>query len=220
MTLVLNRIDDRLIHGQVVVGWGQPLDVALHRARRRRRRGERLGAGALSHGRPAGDGGALPLRRRSRARCSTAIALDPRPGILLTGDIATMRELVDARRRARGERRRHPSSGRTRAAPAVRLPHAGRSSRRCASSPRSARVVTAQDVPAARAVPARGDCSPRAEDVMRELLPLALLGGLLGLDVVCFPQMMFSRPLVARDARRRASSATPTTGCSSARRSS
>ncbi|MDB4882000.1 MAG: phosphotransferase system sorbose-specific subunit [Gemmatimonadetes bacterium] len=32
---------------------------------------------------------------------------------------------------------------------------------------------------------------------MRELLPLALLGGVLGLDVVCFPQMMISRPLVA-----------------------
>lgn len=32
---------------------------------------------------------------------------------------------------------------------------------------------------------------------MRELLPLALLGGALGLDVVCFPQMMISRPLVA-----------------------
>lgn len=32
---------------------------------------------------------------------------------------------------------------------------------------------------------------------MRELLPLSLLGGILGLDVVCFPQMMFSRPLVA-----------------------
>ena len=32
---------------------------------------------------------------------------------------------------------------------------------------------------------------------MRELLPLGLLGGVLGLDVVCFPQMMFSRPLVA-----------------------
>jgi mannose/fructose/N-acetylgalactosamine-specific phosphotransferase system component IIB len=27
MTLALYRIDDRLIHGQVVVGWGQPLDV-------------------------------------------------------------------------------------------------------------------------------------------------------------------------------------------------
>src|SRR5207253_9741313 len=27
MSLVLHRIDDRLIHGQVVVGWGQPLDI-------------------------------------------------------------------------------------------------------------------------------------------------------------------------------------------------
>ena len=32
---------------------------------------------------------------------------------------------------------------------------------------------------------------------MRELLPLSLLGGVIGLDVVCFPQMMFSRPVVA-----------------------
>ena len=31
---------------------------------------------------------------------------------------------------------------------------------------------------------------------MTELLALAMLGGLLGLDVVCFPQMMISRPLV------------------------
>ena len=27
MTVQLYRVDDRLIHGQVVVGWGQPLDV-------------------------------------------------------------------------------------------------------------------------------------------------------------------------------------------------
>ena len=32
---------------------------------------------------------------------------------------------------------------------------------------------------------------------MTDLLPLLLLGGLLGLDVVSFPQMMISRPLVA-----------------------
>lgn len=32
---------------------------------------------------------------------------------------------------------------------------------------------------------------------MRELLPLSLLGALVGLDVVCFPQAMYSRPLVA-----------------------
>ena len=29
MTLLLYRIDDRLIHGQVVVGWGQPLDIGF-----------------------------------------------------------------------------------------------------------------------------------------------------------------------------------------------
>lgn len=27
MAIALHRIDDRLIHGQVVVGWGQPLDI-------------------------------------------------------------------------------------------------------------------------------------------------------------------------------------------------
>jgi PTS system mannose-specific IIC component len=32
---------------------------------------------------------------------------------------------------------------------------------------------------------------------MRELLPLSLLGAIVGLDVVCFPQVMYSRPLVA-----------------------
>ena len=29
MALELYRIDDRLIHGQVVVGWGQPLDLGF-----------------------------------------------------------------------------------------------------------------------------------------------------------------------------------------------
>lgn len=29
MSIVLHRIDDRLIHGQVVVGWGQPLDIGF-----------------------------------------------------------------------------------------------------------------------------------------------------------------------------------------------
>jgi len=29
MSLVLYRIDDRLIHGQVVIGWGRPLDVGF-----------------------------------------------------------------------------------------------------------------------------------------------------------------------------------------------
>ena len=29
MSIVLYRVDDRLIHGQVVVGWGQPLDIGF-----------------------------------------------------------------------------------------------------------------------------------------------------------------------------------------------
>jgi mannose/fructose/N-acetylgalactosamine-specific phosphotransferase system component IIB len=29
VSIVLYRVDDRLIHGQVVVGWGQPLDVGF-----------------------------------------------------------------------------------------------------------------------------------------------------------------------------------------------
>lgn len=29
MSIELYRIDDRLIHGQVVVGWGQPLDISF-----------------------------------------------------------------------------------------------------------------------------------------------------------------------------------------------
>lgn len=29
MPIASHRIDDRLVHGQVVVGWGQPLDVAF-----------------------------------------------------------------------------------------------------------------------------------------------------------------------------------------------
>lgn len=29
MSIALFRIDDRLIHGQVVVGWGQPLDIGF-----------------------------------------------------------------------------------------------------------------------------------------------------------------------------------------------
>jgi D-glucosaminate PTS system EIIB component len=29
MTIVLNRIDDRLIHGQVVIGWGRPMGINL-----------------------------------------------------------------------------------------------------------------------------------------------------------------------------------------------
>ena len=94
MTLELYRIDDRLIHGQVVVGWGQPLDIGFivlvddlvatsDWEQELYRMGVPPEMDVYFHS--ATDAiAALPKYRA-----------DPRPGILLTGDIATMRRLVD-----------------------------------------------------------------------------------------------------------------------------
>jgi mannose/fructose/N-acetylgalactosamine-specific phosphotransferase system component IIB len=94
VTLLLYRIDDRLIHGQVVVGWGQPLDIGFialvdeivatsEWEQELYRMGVPPEMEVYFHT-PADAIAAIP---RYRA--------DPRPGILLTGDIATMRQLVD-----------------------------------------------------------------------------------------------------------------------------
>lgn len=94
MSLELFRIDDRLIHGQVVVGWGQPLD---------------LGFIVLADDEVAASEWEQELYRMgvppemevffdSIDDAADRLALyraDPRPGLLLTGDIASMRRLVD-----------------------------------------------------------------------------------------------------------------------------
>ena len=94
MTLVLYRIDDRLIHGQVVVGWGQPLDLKFI---------------VLVDDAVAGSDWEQELYRMGVPpemevffhTADAAVAAipkyqaDARPGLLLTGDIATMRKLVD-----------------------------------------------------------------------------------------------------------------------------
>ena len=94
MTLVLNRIDDRLIHGQVVVGWGQPLDVrfivlvddavaASDWERELYRMGVPPEMDLYFHTtKDAID--ELPKYRAEARR-----------GLLLTGDISTMRQLTD-----------------------------------------------------------------------------------------------------------------------------
>jgi mannose/fructose/N-acetylgalactosamine-specific phosphotransferase system component IIB len=95
VTLQLFRIDDRLIHGQVVVGWGQPLD---------------LGFVVLVDDEVAASDWEQELYRMgvppemdvyfdsvaTAAEKLDEYAADPRPGLLLTGDIATMVRLVDA----------------------------------------------------------------------------------------------------------------------------
>jgi PTS system mannose-specific IIB component/fructoselysine and glucoselysine-specific PTS system IIB component len=93
MGVELNRIDDRLIHGQVVVGWGQPLDIRF--------------IVLVDDNVAASDWeqdlyrmGVPPEMQLRFADVATAVrdyaayASDPRPGIVLTGDIDTMFRLV------------------------------------------------------------------------------------------------------------------------------
>ena len=96
MAIELVRIDDRLIHGQVVVGWGQPLS---------------LGFIVLIDDEVAASDWEQELYRmgvppemdvyfasvNEAARQIDKWRAEPRPGILLTGDVATMRRLIDAR---------------------------------------------------------------------------------------------------------------------------
>ena len=93
MGIQLYRIDDRLIHGQVVVGWGQPLDIGFL---------------VLVDDLVASSDWEKDLYRMAIppemeiyfADVDTAIreharyASDPRPGILITGDITSMLRLV------------------------------------------------------------------------------------------------------------------------------
>ena len=97
MTLELFRIDDRLIHGQVVVGWGQPLDLKFI---------------VLVDDQVAGSDWEQELYRmgvppemdvyfHDVATAASRIPQyrsDPRHGLLLAGDIGTMRRLADGAR--------------------------------------------------------------------------------------------------------------------------
>jgi len=95
VTLVLHRIDDRLIHGQVVVGWGQPLDIRFIvlvddevAASEWEQELYRMGVP------PEMDVYFLNVARAVDEL--PRLRADTRQGILLTGDIDTMRRLVDS----------------------------------------------------------------------------------------------------------------------------
>lgn len=93
MGIHLYRIDDRLIHGQVVVGWGQPLDIRFL---------------VLVDDLVASSDWEKDLYRMAvppemeiyfadvdaAIRDHAQYASDPRPGILITGDITSMLRLV------------------------------------------------------------------------------------------------------------------------------
>ena len=151
MPLVLHRIDDRLIHGQVVVGWGQPLDVRFI---------------ALVDDAVAESDweqelyrmGVPPEMEVVFASVDDAVqrhaqwVADPRPGILLTGDIATMLRLSEGVRAVRAVNLGgiHHRAGRTQKLRYVFLTRDEEQA--LLALQRRGVAITAQDVPAARAV--------------------------------------------------------------------
>ena len=153
MALELYRIDDRLIHGQVVVGWGQPLDLRFI---------------VLVDDEVAASDWEQELYRmgvppdmdvffegvETAATNIEKYQNDERRGLLLTGDIGTMTRLVDA---TNGAIRHvnvggiHHRPGRTQRLRYVFLaPDEETQLRELAAR---GLEVTAQDVPAAKPVP-------------------------------------------------------------------
>ena len=92
MSVVLYRIDDRLIHGQVVVGWGQATDAALIVLVDDEVRESAWEQELYRMGVPA----EMEVVFAGVSEAIAAVAAwerDPRKGIVLTGDIDTMAAL-------------------------------------------------------------------------------------------------------------------------------
>lgn len=96
MAIELYRIDDRLIHGQVIVGWGQPMSLGFlvlvdDEVARSEWEQELYRMGVPPN---------LDVFFASVAEASARLDewnRDRRPGILLTSDIDTMTRLIDAK---------------------------------------------------------------------------------------------------------------------------
>lgn len=151
MTLVLNRIDDRLIHGQVVVGWGQPLDVRFIVLVDDTVAESDWEQDLYRMGVPP----EMEVRFHSAADAEhrlDAYRAEEAPGILVVGDIATMRSLVvRAGVREVNVGGIHHRVGRVQHLRYVFLTDEEQAALRELAT--LGATVTAQDVPAARAVP-------------------------------------------------------------------
>ena len=93
MAIALNRIDDRLIHGQVVVGWGQPLELRFIMLVDDDVAASEWEQELYRMGVPP----EMEVYFSDVASAADALlrySLDPRIGILLVGDIRTMQRLV------------------------------------------------------------------------------------------------------------------------------
>lgn len=153
MPLVLLRIDERLLHGQVLVGWGARLDLAFYVVV-----DDALAESAWEQeiyvaGLPEGVE-AVFLGRRAAAEAFGGLDERPDPGALLTRDTGTMRFLAERgllRGRPVNVGGIHAAPGRRRALDYVYL---GREETRDLEAiERLAGRVTARDLPGARRVP-------------------------------------------------------------------
>lgn len=153
MSLALVRLDDRLIHGQVVVGWGQPLNAAFIVLVDDEVRGSEWEQDLYRMGVPP----TMEVLFASLAEAARRLPeweADTRTGILLAGDIDTMAALVAA---AAGRITRVNIGGvHHRAGRSERLRYVYLTDDEAAKLRRLASdgvQVSAQDVPTARAVP-------------------------------------------------------------------
>ena len=152
MPVDLYRIDDRLIHGQVVVGWGQPLNVRLIIL-------VDDDVACCDWEQDLYRMGVPPEMELRFSDVATAVSdhqsytADPRHSIVLTGNVATMRALVSEIKPARGVNigGLHHRPGRRPKLRYVFLSPDEEAELRGLMA--SGVKVTAQDVPSARAVP-------------------------------------------------------------------
>ena len=151
MAIELFRIDDRLVHGQVVVGWGQPLDIGFivlvdDEVAASDWEQELYRMGVPPDMTVTFESVATAARQLGRYKA------DARRGIVLTADIDTMRRLVEASGvRAVNLGGIHHKSGRTQRLRYVFLTPAEEAALRAIAA--RGVTVTAQDVPAARPIP-------------------------------------------------------------------
>jgi PTS system mannose-specific IIB component/fructoselysine and glucoselysine-specific PTS system IIB component len=95
MPVVLYRVDDRLVHGQVVIGWGKPLDVGFIALVDDTVASSEWERDLYRMGVPAD----LELRFAGIAEARRELEAwrkDPRAGIVLTADVPTMVALCQA----------------------------------------------------------------------------------------------------------------------------
>ncbi len=155
MPILLNRVDDRLIHGQVVVGWGRPLGIELIILVDDQVAGSAWERELYRMAVPP----EIELRFATTAEATGSLAAwhaAPRRSLLLTGDIATMAVLHAADGAAVGTINLgglHHRPGRRQRLPYLYLADDELASLRALEA--AGARITAQDVPSAAAVPLR-----------------------------------------------------------------